>query len=221
MSPTAPRVYVYRKSGRTVWDVEIWFPDGKRKTWRSGLEDREAALHAGLERAQALLALPDASAPDNAPADVEAPVCRHRTGGVPLPSQSPGTRYPPLLAHSAAGDTCASRSTSCPPERFIATPDRYHGSAEADRPGLRGGRDQRYVCGSSALRATGNAIAVISESAGPFRPMVLGSTRRWLWSTAVANIFKGPHRQLGLDKQWRDQGHAEHKGTFQRPWTSS
>ena len=28
--------------------------------------------------------------------------CRQRPGGVPLPSQSPGTRYPPLLAHSAA-----------------------------------------------------------------------------------------------------------------------
>jgi hypothetical protein len=74
MNPTAPRVYVYRKSGRTVWDVEIWLPDGKRKTWRSGLEDREAALHAGLERAQALLALPDAGAPDSALADVEAPM---------------------------------------------------------------------------------------------------------------------------------------------------
>jgi hypothetical protein len=82
VSPTAPRVYVYRKSGRTVWDVEIWLPDGKRKTWRSGLEDREAALRAGLERAQALLALPEASAPDSAPVDDEAPMPAVRAGSI-------------------------------------------------------------------------------------------------------------------------------------------
>lgn len=72
MNPTAPRVYVYRKSGRTVWDVEIWLPDGKRKTWRSGLHDRESALRAGHERARAWLALPDAEVPGLVPVIPEA-----------------------------------------------------------------------------------------------------------------------------------------------------
>jgi hypothetical protein len=82
MTASAPRVYVYRKSGRTVWDVEIWLPDGTRKTWRSGLEDREAALHAGRERAQALFALPEARSPDSALCDFEAPMPAVRVGGV-------------------------------------------------------------------------------------------------------------------------------------------
>jgi hypothetical protein len=74
MNPTAPRVYVYRKSGRTVWDVEIWLPDGTRKTWRSGLEDREAALSAGFDHAQALMTLPDAGGPDSPTVTTEAPM---------------------------------------------------------------------------------------------------------------------------------------------------
>jgi hypothetical protein len=73
MSAAAPRVYVYRKSGRAVWDVEIWLPNGTRKTWRSGLADREVALRAGFERAQALIAPPDAGASDSATVATEVP----------------------------------------------------------------------------------------------------------------------------------------------------
>lgn len=79
MSAPAPRVYVYRKSGRTVWDVEIWLPDGTRKTWRSGLEDREAALTAGIQRAQAMLALPRISPPDSSAGGGEVQTTREPT----------------------------------------------------------------------------------------------------------------------------------------------
>ena len=96
MSLPAPRVYVYRKSGRAVWDVEIWLPDGTRRTWRSGLEDREAALRAGLERAQALIAPPDAGASDSATVATEVPTATaegdetHQISETPTEAPLPG-----------------------------------------------------------------------------------------------------------------------------------
>ena len=87
LTAPAPRVYVYRKSGRTIWDVEIWLPDGTRKTWRSGLEEREAALSAGLERARAMLVLPDVGTPDAASVATEPPKAALCDGRTPVQSQ--------------------------------------------------------------------------------------------------------------------------------------
>jgi len=48
-----PRLYLYRKAGRTVWDAEMWLPDGRR-TWRTGIADRESAERAARARLEAL-----------------------------------------------------------------------------------------------------------------------------------------------------------------------
>jgi hypothetical protein len=50
-----PRLYLYRKAGRSVWDAEMWLPDGRRTTWRTGLPDRDQAEHAAQERLKQLI----------------------------------------------------------------------------------------------------------------------------------------------------------------------
>jgi hypothetical protein len=51
-----PRLYLYRKAGREVWDAEMWLPDGRRRVWRTGTADRDAAERAAQERLEALVA---------------------------------------------------------------------------------------------------------------------------------------------------------------------
>lgn len=55
-----PRLYLYRKAGRSVWDAEMWLPDGRRTAWRTGLVDRDRAEHAAREQLKRLIG---ASAP--------------------------------------------------------------------------------------------------------------------------------------------------------------
>ena len=50
-----PRLYLYRKAGREVWDAEMWLPDGRRRVWRTGIADRDAAERAAQERLEALV----------------------------------------------------------------------------------------------------------------------------------------------------------------------
>ena len=50
------RLYLYRKAGREVWDAEMWLPDGRRRVWRTGIADRDAAERAAQERLEALVA---------------------------------------------------------------------------------------------------------------------------------------------------------------------
>jgi hypothetical protein len=51
-----PRLYLYRKAGREVWDAEMWLPDGRRRVWRTGIADRDAAERAARARLEALVA---------------------------------------------------------------------------------------------------------------------------------------------------------------------
>ena len=51
-----PRLYLYRKAGREVWDAVMWLPDGRRRVWRTGIADRDAAERAAQERLEALVA---------------------------------------------------------------------------------------------------------------------------------------------------------------------
>jgi hypothetical protein len=51
-----PRLYLYRKAGREVWDAEMWLPDGCRRVWRTGIADHDAAERAAQERLEALVA---------------------------------------------------------------------------------------------------------------------------------------------------------------------
>jgi hypothetical protein len=51
-----PRLYLYRKAGRTVWDAEIWLPDGRRTTWRTGCAERDHAERAARDRLATLVA---------------------------------------------------------------------------------------------------------------------------------------------------------------------
>ena len=50
----SPRLYLYRKAGRTVWDAEMWLSDGGRRVWRTGIEDRTTAESAARARLEAL-----------------------------------------------------------------------------------------------------------------------------------------------------------------------
>ena len=45
-----PRLYLYRKAGRSVWDAELLLPDGRRRTWRTGTTDRSEAERLAQER---------------------------------------------------------------------------------------------------------------------------------------------------------------------------
>lgn len=60
-----PRLYMYRKAGREVWDAEMWLPDGRRTTWRTGRADREDATHAARERLSSLTRRPHLHTPVN------------------------------------------------------------------------------------------------------------------------------------------------------------
>jgi hypothetical protein len=48
------RLYLYRKAGRDVWDAELWLPDGRRKVWRTGETNRDAAERSAHLRLAAL-----------------------------------------------------------------------------------------------------------------------------------------------------------------------
>ena len=50
-----PRLYLYRKAGREVWDAEMWLSDGRRRVWRTGIADRAAAQVAAQRRLQGML----------------------------------------------------------------------------------------------------------------------------------------------------------------------
>lgn len=50
-----PRLYLYRKAGREVWDAEMWLPDGRRRVWRTGIADRAEAEAAAQKRLKELL----------------------------------------------------------------------------------------------------------------------------------------------------------------------
>jgi len=52
-----PRLYLYRKAGREVWDAEMWLPDGRRRVWRTGIADKGAAMAAAQARLEALAAV--------------------------------------------------------------------------------------------------------------------------------------------------------------------
>ena len=69
-----PRVYLYRKAGRTVWDAEMWLPDGRRTTWRTGRVDRDHAEREARDRLASLIGAPTSSR--LAPAAEEKPVLR-------------------------------------------------------------------------------------------------------------------------------------------------
>jgi len=51
-----PRLYLYRKAGREVWDAEMWLPDGRRRVWRTGIVDRDVAEVAARARLESLVA---------------------------------------------------------------------------------------------------------------------------------------------------------------------
>jgi hypothetical protein len=52
------RLYLYRKAGREIWDAEMWLPDGRRRVWRTGIVERDAAEGAARARLEALAASP-------------------------------------------------------------------------------------------------------------------------------------------------------------------
>ena len=56
-----PRLYLYRKAGREVWDAEMWLPDGRRRVWRTGIADKGAAMAAARVRLEELAAVQTAA----------------------------------------------------------------------------------------------------------------------------------------------------------------
>jgi hypothetical protein len=74
-----PRLYLYRKAGREVWDAEMWLPDGRRRVWRTGMVDRAEAEQAARTRLEGLLA----------PAMSEGTVALDAIAGAPAVSKGP------------------------------------------------------------------------------------------------------------------------------------
>jgi hypothetical protein len=58
-----PRLYLYRKAGREVWDAEMWLPDGCRRVWRTGIADRDVAEAAARARLESLVVSTAAAPP--------------------------------------------------------------------------------------------------------------------------------------------------------------
>jgi hypothetical protein len=54
MIVSEPRLYLYRKAGREIWDAEMWLPDGQRRVWRTGITDRAEAETAARMRLENL-----------------------------------------------------------------------------------------------------------------------------------------------------------------------
>jgi hypothetical protein len=71
----APRLYLHRKAGRSVWDAEFWLPDGRRKTWRTGLTDRAEAERIAKDRLETMARTLNAAHLE--PAEAEAHVTAH------------------------------------------------------------------------------------------------------------------------------------------------
>lgn len=92
MPTSEPRLYLYRKAGRKVWDAEMWLPDGNRRVWRTGVCDREQARAAAQAKLQTLLnsdARADVqtsvlAAQKRAPEVAQAPVTAENTGTKPF-----------------------------------------------------------------------------------------------------------------------------------------
>jgi hypothetical protein len=88
-----PRLYLYRKAGRTIWDAEMWLPDGRRTTWRTGLTDRDAAERAARKRLEQTVGIVYAEAVE-LPADdrggpvwpEDAPLPGKNSAGEPSPA---------------------------------------------------------------------------------------------------------------------------------------
>ena len=103
-----PRVYLYRKAGRDVWDAELWLRDGHRKVWRTGQSDRAAAEAAAWERL----------------GELQGPVC-------PVPSAAPSAAPSPARVPDAefAGSEAASQEapTSLPASGLATPPEVPHG----------------------------------------------------------------------------------------------
>jgi hypothetical protein len=78
-----PRLYLYRKTSREVWDAEMWLSNGRRRVWRTGIVDKVAAMAAAQVRLEALAAVQIAAAvPLPEPADPRANAATDAPAGV-------------------------------------------------------------------------------------------------------------------------------------------
>jgi hypothetical protein len=103
-----PRVYLYRKAGREIWDAELWLGDGRRKVWRTGECDRAAAEAAAWERLGELQGsvqpvMPSA-APSAAPSRAGVPDAQFfgseaASQEAPTSPPAPGLATPPEVPH--------------------------------------------------------------------------------------------------------------------------
>jgi hypothetical protein len=93
-----PRLYLYRKAGREVWDAEMWVPDGRRRVWRTGIEDKSAAMAAARSRLEALVGVETA-------ASIEDGCLTDECASVVSPS--PSAHDAAMLAEHAEASLCA------------------------------------------------------------------------------------------------------------------
>jgi hypothetical protein len=103
----APRVYMYRKAGREVWDAEMWLPDGRRRVWRTGIADRADAEQAARARLEALAAIQTAEHGERECLADNAPTVS-LGAGVPdaaiLPAQQASAASAAMDAEGSAGE---------------------------------------------------------------------------------------------------------------------
>jgi hypothetical protein len=123
-----PRLYLYRKAGREVWDAEMWLPDGRRRVWRTGMADRNAALAAAGARLEALAGVQSA-APIEAGGlgGARAPVAS--MGGsarmtTPLLEQAKAPANAPMCEPASAGERIPAEAASADAGRTLASEGR-------------------------------------------------------------------------------------------------
>ena len=93
-----PRLYLYRKTGREIWDAEMWFPDGQRRVWRTGIADRAEAEYAARMRLENLLAsalgASDARTGASSPSEADVHAAPSDAPAAPIASAMPAA--PPI-----------------------------------------------------------------------------------------------------------------------------
>jgi hypothetical protein len=123
-----PRLYLYRKAGREVWDAEMWLPDGRRRGWRTGITDKVAAMAAARERLEALAAVQTVAPIEgvctaDACAPVMSPSAIARDAGV-LAERAEAPLYTGGNAQASAGKHRLAQTTSSEAPVAMASEDR-------------------------------------------------------------------------------------------------
>ena len=148
-----PRLYLYRKAGREVWDAEMWLPDGCRRVWRTGISNKDAAMAAARARLEAL-----------ATVQTVAPPLGERLEDGSAPAMSPGASAGDGTPSLAQAEAPASAAMGAQP-------------SAGDRPTLARADTDAGAALASETQAQGLQMPARAQAAG-----ALARFDRWFFS---------------------------------------